>query len=175
MEITATARFVHISSKKIQPWLKNLRQQPVSVALDSLRYVDTKAGQIIYKVIASAVSNAVNNYNFKPDNLRIKLLTVDGGPSAKRYWFRSHGSADVRLKRTAHIKVVLEEIVKDQTTSKPTKSVTSKSTAVTSKTQKTDITPDKKPNQLNPVNKKTGEVKSQKSVTKKIFSRTTNK
>lgn len=174
MEITAIAKFVHISPKKVQPWLKGLRQQPASAALDSLRYANTKAGKMIYKVIASAVSNAVNNYNFKPDNLCIKLLTVDGGPRSKRYWFRSHGSADVRLKRTAHIKVVLEEIVKDKATHKPAKNLTAKPSTTAPKTQKTDVKSDKTNQPPITIQKNDG-VKSQKSATKRIFSRTTNK
>ena len=171
MEITAIAKFTHISPKKVQPWLKDLRLKPAALALDSLRYVNTKAGQMIYKVIASAVSNAVNNYNFKPDNLRIKFLTVDAGPSLKRYWFRSHGSADVRLKRMAHIKVVLEEIVQHQTTVSPAKKVVAK-TVVTP--PKIDIKSDKSNPTTTPTKKNEG-VKPKKSTTSRIFSRTTNK
>ena len=167
MEITAIAKFTRISPKKVQPWLKSLRLKPATLVLDSLRYVNTKAGQMVYKVVASAV----NNYNFKPDNLRIKLLTVDEGPRFKRYWFRSHGSADVRLKRMAHIKVVLEEIVKHQTTTQSAKRVISKPVTTP---PKTDVKSDK-PNQPTITTKKSDGVKAKKSTTSRIFSRTTNK
>lgn len=110
MEIKAEAKFIQISPKKVHPWLGDLRKKPVVLALDSLRYAQSKAGKILYKLIHSAAANATNNYNFKIDNLKIKSLVVDEGPRMKRYWFRSHGSADVQLKRYAHLKVILEEI-----------------------------------------------------------------
>ncbi|HAR55024.1 TPA: 50S ribosomal protein L22 [Patescibacteria group bacterium] len=171
MEITAIAKFSRISPKKVQPWLKNLRRQPAAAALDSLRYVNTKAGRMVYKVIASAVSNAVNNYNFKPDNLRIKSLTVDEGPRQKRYWFRSHGSADVRLKRLAHIKVVIEETTQQTITKPLTKSVASKAGL---QPDKTKVLSDKSSKPAGPTGKSEN-MKVKKSTTRRIFSRTTNK
>lgn len=111
MEVSAYAKFVRISPKKVQPLLKGLRGKPVEEVLASLRYSQTKAGKLLYKLIASASANASNNYNLKPDNLKIKKLVADEGSRFKRYWFRSRGSADTQLKRTAHLSVVLEEAV----------------------------------------------------------------
>jgi len=122
MEIAAQIKFAHISPKKVQPLLGDLRRKPVVAVLSSLKYARTKAGKMLYKVIASAVANAANNYNFKPDNLKIKTVTADEGPRYKRYWFRSHGSADVQLKRMTHITVILEEIVPVKLESKAGKS-----------------------------------------------------
>jgi len=111
MEIVAKLKFARISPKKVQPLLGSLRRKPAQAVLNSLRYTQTKGGRMVYKLIASAVANAANNYNAKPENLRIKSLVVEEGPRHKRYWFRSHGSADIRLKRMSHINVVLEEIM----------------------------------------------------------------
>ena len=111
MEITATAKFVHISPKKVRPWLANLRHRSAVESLAALKYARSKAGKLVYKLLHSAMANATNNYNFKADNLTIKSLAVDDGPRLKRYWLRSHGAADVRLKRMSHLKIVLEEIV----------------------------------------------------------------
>lgn len=110
MEVIAQAKFIRISPKKVRPLLKDLRSKPVVLALSSLRYAHTKAGRLLYKLVHSAAANASNNYNLKLDNLRIKSITANDGPRLKRYWFRSHGSADVILKRNAHLKVILEEI-----------------------------------------------------------------
>lgn len=110
MEVSATSKFIRISPKKAQPMVAALRKMPVSDALVQLKYHPSKTAKLIYKLIHSASANATNNYNLKEDNLRIKTLTVDTGPTMKRYWFRSHGSADPLLKRSSHLKVVLEEI-----------------------------------------------------------------
>jgi len=110
MEVQASLKFARISPKKVRPLLKNIRGQRVGQVLSSLKYSPSKAGRLIRQVIASASANAVNNYNLKADNLRVKSLVTGDGPRYKRYWFRSRGSADQLLKRTAHIAVVLEEI-----------------------------------------------------------------
>ena len=111
MEIVAKLKFARISPKKMQPLLGSLRRKPAQAALNSLRYAQTKGGKMIYKLIASAIANATNNYNAKSENLRIKSLVVEEGPRYKRYWLRSHGSADIKLKRMAHLTVKLEEIL----------------------------------------------------------------
>ena len=110
MDIVAKAKFVRISPKKAIMLVRSLRGQKTTTALAGLKNHPTKTSGILYKLIASAVSNAKNNYNLKENNLKIKRLTVDEGPTAKRYWFRSHGSADQLLKRASHFEVILTEI-----------------------------------------------------------------
>lgn len=89
---------------------KVLRGKSSRAAMEHLRFDVTKTGRLMYKLIFSAVSNAKNNYNLKEENLRIKALTVNEGPSFKRYWFRGRGQADRLVKRSSHFAVVLEEI-----------------------------------------------------------------
>ncbi|MEZ4210231.1 MAG: 50S ribosomal protein L22 [Patescibacteria group bacterium] len=110
MEVRAVAKSVRISPKKARPVVKALRGKSIPEALNALRFDVTKTSSIVYKLLFSAMSNGKNNYNLKEDNLRIKTLTVDSGPSFKRYWYRSRGSADRLIKRTSHFTVVLEEI-----------------------------------------------------------------
>ncbi len=139
MQVHASAKFVRISPKKARPLVKALRGAKTDTALNQLRFDASKSSQILYKLIASAVQNAINNYNLKPDNLKIKALTVNTGPTQRRYWFRSHGRADRLLKRSSHFAVVLEEVrptlVKKPvatpvaTTEAPAKPVAAKSTA----------------------------------------------
>jgi len=118
MQVKAISKYVRISAKKARPLAKALRGKSSATALNQLRFDVSKTAQLMYKLIFSAVSNAKNNYNLKEDNLRISELTVDGGPSFKRYWFRSRGNADRLIKRSSHLAVVLEEI-KPTLTKKP--------------------------------------------------------
>ena len=110
MQVTASTKFAKISPKKVRPFLKDLRGKKVTLVLASLKFADSKSGKLLYKLIHSAAANASNNYNLKPDNLKVKTLKVDEGPRSRRYWYRSHGSADLLHKRTSHLSVVLEEI-----------------------------------------------------------------
>lgn len=168
MEIKAEAKFIQISPKKVHPWLGDLRRKPVVLALDSLRYAQSKAGKMLYKLIHSAAANATNNYNFKIDNLKIKTLVVDEGPRMKRYWFRSHGSADVKLKRYTHLKVILEEIA-------PVK-VEKKVVTPIVPAPKTDSTKSADAQNLSGTQGKTDLAKPKTKLNaRKLFTRTTNK
>jgi len=110
MEVRAIAKFTRISPKKARPMARAMRGLTVTNALDQLKYHQSKTAKLFYKLIKSAVNNASNNYNLKEDNLKIKNLTVNTGPTMKRYWFRSHGAADPLLKRSSHFAVIVEEI-----------------------------------------------------------------
>ncbi|MFH0912208.1 MAG: 50S ribosomal protein L22 [Patescibacteria group bacterium] len=173
MEITAQVKFARISPKKVKPLLGNLRRRPVTEVLNSLRYVPSKAGRMVYKLINSAVANATNNYNFKTDNLKIKLLTVDEGPRHKRYWLRSHGAADVKLKRMAHLNVVLEEIAPVVAQSKD-KSLSSASVKPVVSPDKTKSTASENHTPAAPTPTPANKPKKGLSA-KRLFTRTTNK
>lgn len=168
MEVKAVAKFVRISPKKVQPMVRSLRGMKVADALAFLKFHPSKTARLLYKLIHSAVANGVNNYNLKEDNLRIKHLTVDTGPTMKRYWFRSHGSADPLLKRNSHFAVVLEEI-------KPT---LVKKTVAKPTVAKTVSTPTDETNAEAPVAKPKADLPKPKlaqSLKKVLTRRTTNK
>ena len=169
MEVIASAKYLKISPKKVRPLLKDIRGKKISTVLAALYYSPNKAGKLLYKLISSASANATNNYNFKVDNLQIKKITADDGPTFKRQWMRSRGSSDVILKRTAHLSVVLEEIIP---TAKP-KTVKPK----TSKSQPSKETTSDKEDKIEKIASKPADTtKGQKKLNvKKIFRRTTNK
>jgi large subunit ribosomal protein L22 len=84
----------------------------VSAALDLLAFTPKKAAFLIGKTLKSAIANAENNANLKPDGLVVKEATVGEGPTLKRIMARARGSASRILKRTSHIRIVLsDEIV----------------------------------------------------------------
>lgn len=167
MEVTAKAKFVRISPKKVKPLLRDLKGKSPTVVLSALQYSPHKAGKLLYKLVASALNNASNNYNLKHDNLKIKKITADEGPRFKRRWMRSHGSADTLLKRTSHLTVVLEEVLPTLPSAKTkvasSKSADKKSDHI-SKESSTILGP--KPELVKP--------KSRLDI-KKVFRRTTNK
>lgn len=169
MEVIASAKFLKISPKKVRPLLKDLRGKKVNEVLAALNYSPNKAGKLLHKLIASASANASNNYNFKVDNLKIKKIVADDGPIFKRQWMRSRGSSDVILKRTAHLSVILEEII-------PTvKPKTAKPKISKPKSSK-ETTPAKE-DKVDKITAKPADStkQSKKLDVKRIFRRTTNK
>jgi large subunit ribosomal protein L22 len=56
----------------------------------------------------SARANADHNHNYKPDTLRIVEISVTSGPRLKRFRPAAHGRALPFMRRTSHIRVVVE-------------------------------------------------------------------
>jgi large subunit ribosomal protein L22 len=61
------------------------------------------------KVLDSAVANAENNEGADVDELKVKAVWVDEGPTMKRIRARAKGRAARILKRTSHITVTVAD------------------------------------------------------------------
>ena len=110
MEAKATAKYVRISPRKARIVAEIIKGKPVEDALNILKYTPKKAARIINKVLNSALANAEQNYSLDVDNLYVKQVRVDGGPSWKRIQPRAMGRAYRILKRTSHITVIVDEL-----------------------------------------------------------------
>lgn len=73
-----------------------------------LHVLPSHASVPLLKLVRSAAANAVNNAKMDRATLRIKRVTVDGGPTLKRYRPRARGAAFPIRKRSSHITVVVE-------------------------------------------------------------------
>ncbi len=109
MEMTAKTRFVRVSAYKVRLVADMVRGKPVGMARDLLSLSDKKASDLVKKLIDSAVANASQNKEIDVDNLYVRTIFVDQGPSWKRFRPRSMGRFNRILKRTSHITVVLDE------------------------------------------------------------------
>jgi len=110
MEVKAHARFVRVSPQKTRLVADNIRSQPVEAALNTLKFTPKKPAKALYKVLYSAVSNAENQFSVDVDNLYVKRILVNEGPSWKRIRPRAMGRATRILKRTSHITVIVDEL-----------------------------------------------------------------
>jgi large subunit ribosomal protein L22 len=110
MEAKATAKYVRISPRKARIVAEIIKGKPIEDALNILKFTPKKAARIINKVLNSALANAEQNYSLDVDNLYVKQVRVDGGPSWKRIQPRAMGRAYRILKRTSHITVIVDEL-----------------------------------------------------------------
>ncbi len=110
METRAIARFIRISPQKARLVGDNVRGMPVEDAVNILNYTPKKAARLLKKVLNSALANAEQNYSLDLDNLYVKQVRVDEGPTLKRIQPRAMGRANRILKRTSHITVIVEEL-----------------------------------------------------------------
>jgi large subunit ribosomal protein L22 len=109
MEVKAVARYVRISPQKVRKILGDVKGKPVEAGLNSLKFMPQKAAAIVEKTLRSAVANADHNNELDVDSLFIKNITVDQGPSLKRFRARARGRGSRILKKTSHITVVVAD------------------------------------------------------------------
>jgi large subunit ribosomal protein L22 len=109
MEVIAKARFIHRSSRKVRLVMDAIRGKRVDEAVAILRFLPHGGADEVMRVVKSAAANAENNYQMIPEDLYIKYIYADEGPTVKRFRSRSRGMAAPILKRTSHITVVVEE------------------------------------------------------------------
>jgi large subunit ribosomal protein L22 len=107
MEVIAKARFIRMSPRKVRLVAGLVRGKDVSAAVAQLKFLRKDAARPVWKCIDSAVANAVHNHQMDASSLYIKAITVDGGPTLKRFRPRAHGRAASILKRTSHIVVTV--------------------------------------------------------------------
>lgn len=110
MEVKAKAKFIRMSPTKIRLVANLIQKMPVEKALNQLKFINKLASEPVAKLIKSAMANAEHNFELAKDNLFIKELTVNQGPTLKRSMPRAHGRATPIRKRTSHINLVLSEI-----------------------------------------------------------------
>src|SRR5689334_8391534 len=115
MEVRSTYKYARISPFKAREVTREIQGLPVSAALDLLTFTPKKAAFLISKTLKSAIANAENNANLKPDGLVVKEAIVGEGPTVKRIMARARGSASRILKRTSHIRIVLSDEIPVET------------------------------------------------------------
>jgi large subunit ribosomal protein L22 len=109
MEVAAKLRFARISPQKCRMVADQIRGMPVDKALNILAFSPKKGAAMLKKVLESAIANAEHNDGADVDELCIKSIFVDQGPTMKRIMPRAKGRANRILKRTSHITVAVGE------------------------------------------------------------------
>jgi large subunit ribosomal protein L22 len=108
MAVTATAKGVRISPRKVAVVAALVRGRSVADALTILEHTPRRSAVAVAKVVKSAQANADHNHRYKPATLQITTISVTPGPRLKRYRPASHGRALPFERKTAHIRVVVD-------------------------------------------------------------------
>jgi large subunit ribosomal protein L22 len=103
----AAARYVRIAPRKARLVADEVRGKSFPEAVSILRFTNRKAARLIGDVIESAAANAEHNEGADPQELFVREIRVDEGPTIKRYRARAMGRATMIRKRTSHISVEL--------------------------------------------------------------------
>ncbi|HQA64242.1 MAG TPA: 50S ribosomal protein L22, partial [bacterium] len=100
MEVSAKAKFIRMSPRKVRLVADVIRGLDVEEALVQLEFNKRAASLPLVKLLKSAISNAEQNHQLKRDNLFVKELTIDDGPTLKRWRPRAFGRATMLRKRS---------------------------------------------------------------------------
>ncbi len=109
MQVTAKLSGARISAQKVRLVADQVRGLPVEKAEQLLAFSTKKAAHIVKKVLLSAIANAEHNEGADIDELTIKTIMVDEGPTMKRGRARAKGRGTRILKRTSHITLTVAD------------------------------------------------------------------
>jgi ribosomal protein L22 len=108
--VKASARYVRVAPRKARLIADQVRGMHIESARALLQFSPRGAAHPIHKLINSAAANAENNHDLIGDEMRISSITVDEGPTLRRFRPRAMGRATPINKRTSHIRVALTPV-----------------------------------------------------------------
>ena len=111
MEARALVRGISMSPRKMRVVANLVRGKSVEQAVGLLDTLPKRAGRIISKAMKIAAANAEERSggDVSVEDLKIALITVDGGTINKRWMPRSMGRANRINNRTSHLTVVVSD------------------------------------------------------------------
>lgn len=111
-EARAVQRYIRISPRKVRLVADLIRGQQVDIAMTKLTFVNKRAALVVSKVIGSAAANLRDRFEDEPldnENLVVREIMVDEGPTLKRIQPAPMGRAHPIRKRTSHITVLVSK------------------------------------------------------------------
>ncbi len=124
MEFRAEYKNAKVSPKKARDVAREIQGMQVSDAINTLTFTPRKAARFLNKTLKSAVANATNISEEKPDlnvdieELRVKEAVVNDGRTLKRYKPRARGSAGPIRKRQSHLTIIISDSAGSEKTEK---------------------------------------------------------
>jgi len=106
---TAILRRYRQSPRKVRLLADLIRGKKIAEAKMMLSIAGKRASRPVEKLLDSAVANASHNDNKPVEQLVVKEIRVDEGPTLKRWMPRMGGRAAPINKRTSHITIVVDE------------------------------------------------------------------
>ena len=114
MAVLAKLNYLRIAPRKVRQVADLIRGKGAEEAQTILNFTTKKPSLPLLKLLNQAIANAKNNFQLTPSNLFISKITVDEGPKYKRWRARARGQASEIQKKTSHITIVLDEMVKEK-------------------------------------------------------------
>jgi large subunit ribosomal protein L22 len=108
-DIRAELTNLTVSAQKVRLVIDMVRGKMANEALDILKFTNKGSAADLYKLVASAVSNAEENFGVNRDDLFVYQITADEAPTRKWRRFGARGRFKPLLRRSSHVVVILRE------------------------------------------------------------------
>jgi ribosomal protein L22 len=105
--VRAEARYVRSSARKARLVCDHIRGKSVEEARAILALTPRAIARDWSKLLESAVANAEHNHELVGEDLYVKAIKADEGPTIKRFRPRAMGRATRIRKRTSHLTILL--------------------------------------------------------------------
>jgi large subunit ribosomal protein L22 len=111
MEATAHLRFLRMAPRKVSVIAALVRGKTVGQAVGILQFTNRAAAKPVKKLIESAMANATDRSkgSVDIDKLFVKSISVNQGPTGRRFMPRAMGRATRINKKSSHVHVVLAD------------------------------------------------------------------
>jgi ribosomal protein L22 len=105
--VRAQAKYVRSSARKARLVCDHIRGKTIQDARAILAHTPRAVARDWSKLLESAIANAENNHELVGEDLYIKAVHADEGPTIKRFRPRAMGRATRIRKRTSHLTILL--------------------------------------------------------------------
>jgi large subunit ribosomal protein L22 len=105
--VRAQAKYVRSSARKARLVCDHIRGKSVLEARAILAHTPRAIARDWSKLLESAVANAEHNHSLDGEDLYVKAVHADEGPTIKRFRPRAMGRATKIRKRTTHLTILL--------------------------------------------------------------------
>jgi len=105
--VRAQAKYVRSSARKARLVCDHIRGKSVDEARAILAHTSRAVARDWSKLLESAVANAENNHELVGEDLYVKEVHADEGPTIRRFQPRAMGRATRIRKRTSHLTILL--------------------------------------------------------------------
>lgn len=112
MEAKAKQSNITMTARKLRRVINEVRGKAVIDAQTMLRFMPYFAARVVEQNLKAAVANAQEKFGLRPEALKISEIFADESVTSKRGKPRAQGRIYRRLKRTAHLTIVVSDTAK---------------------------------------------------------------
>jgi large subunit ribosomal protein L22 len=109
-DIRAKLSYCGVSAQKTRLVIDTVRGKPAVEAMQILQFLPQAASSHIQKLLASAISNAEENFGISRDDLYIHTIMADEAPTRRWRRFGARGRFKPILRRSSHVTLILREM-----------------------------------------------------------------